>query len=169
MRLPSIGLTGRRLKIAAAMGLALVVVLYFCAWSPRGDAAKLQGSWRVVAIEDSGVTANEPYLKTRQYLFDGNRMIVGARGEPVAAASLVDWIGRNIKSPSFRLDPTASPKAIDLVLPDFSTMQGIYDLDDGRLKICFSSPWSKGAMRRPTGFSVPGSGNRLLILERDGK
>jgi uncharacterized protein (TIGR03067 family) len=74
-----------------------------------------------------------------------------------------------MRLPSFRLDPTASPKAIDLILPEFSTMRGIYDLGDDRLKICFSGPWSKAAMTRPTGFSVPGSGARLLILERDGK
>jgi uncharacterized protein (TIGR03067 family) len=169
MRLPTLRLTGRRLRIGAAMALTLTVVLYFWAWIPRGDAAKLQGSWRVVAIEDSGVAVNEPFLQTRQYLFDGHRLIVRARGEPVVGSWVGDWIGRTIKSPSFRLDPTASPKAIDLLLPDFSTMRGIYDLEGDRLKICFSGPSGQAAMTRPTGFSVPGSGARLLILERDGK
>lgn len=168
MRQPSLRKTGRRLRIAAAMGLTFAVVVYFYYWFPRGDAAKLQGSWKVVAIEDSGVEVNEPFLKTRQYLFDGHKMIVRGRGE-VALSLLEDWIGRSFKSPSFRLDSTTSPKAIDLVLPDFSIMRGIYDLDDDRLKISFSGPSSQAGMTRPAGFSVPGSGARLLILERDGK
>ena len=139
MRLPSLRLTGRRLRMAAAVGLTLAVVLYFYAWIPRGDAAKLQGSWRVVAIEDSGVPINEPFLKTREYLFNGYKMMV--RGEETVTTTWVgDWLPRKIKSPSFRLDPTASPKAIDLILPDFSTMRGIYDLGDGRLRI--SLQWS---------------------------
>jgi uncharacterized protein (TIGR03067 family) len=169
MRLPSLRLTGRRSRIAVAMGLILVVVLCFHAWSPRGDAAKLQGSWRVVAVEDSGVAVNQPFFKTRQYIFDGNKAIVRPRGGPVVASMVGAWVEWNFKTPSFKLDPTANPKTIDLVLPDYSTMRGIYDLDDDRLRICFSGHSGQAAMTRPTGFSVPGSGARLVILEREGK
>jgi uncharacterized protein (TIGR03067 family) len=169
MRLLSLRRASRRLRITAVVGLVLVVILYISAWFPRGDAARIQGSWRVVRVEDSGLAVNEPFLMTRQYIFDGHRAIVRARGRPVAVSWVGEWVERNIKSPSFKLDPTSTPKAIDLVLPDFSTMRGIYDLDGDRLRISFSGPSGKAAMTRPTGFSVPGSGARLVILERDGK
>ena len=167
MRLPSPRLTDRRSKIAAALGLALVVILYVAAWFPRGDAARLQGSWTVVAVEDSGVPANESFLKTRQYIFDGRKMIVRARGA-VPLSWERDWVERIFKYPSFKLNPAATPKEIDLVSPNL-TMRGIYDVDGDRLKICFSGPSDKAAMMRPTGFSVPGSGARLVILKRDEK
>jgi uncharacterized protein (TIGR03067 family) len=169
MRLASLRLTGRRWRIAVAAALALAVVLYFSSWFPRGDAAKVQGSWKVVAVEDSGILVSEPFLKTRQYIFDGRSAIVRPRGGRVATTLIGRWVEKLIGSPSFRLDPTANPKAIDLVLPDFSTMRGIYDLDGDRLKICFSGPSGKAAKTRPTAFSVPGSGARLVILERDAK
>jgi hypothetical protein len=100
MRLPSLRLTSRRLRTAAALGLTLVVVVCFCGRFPQGDAAKLQGKWSVVAVEDSEVALNEPFLATRQYIFDGHRLINRAQGGPVATSLLGDWIGRNINSPS---------------------------------------------------------------------
>jgi uncharacterized protein (TIGR03067 family) len=169
MRLPNSWPTNRRFRIVLAVGLALLIMLYGSAWFPRGDAAKLQGSWTVAAVEDSGVPSKETFLKTRQYIFDGHRAIVRARGAPVAASWVGDWVERNIKSPSFKLNPTPSPKEIDLILPDFSTMRGIYEIDGDRLRICFSGPSGKAAMTRPTGFSVSGSGARLVVLKRDGK
>ncbi|WP_159452170.1 TIGR03067 domain-containing protein [Singulisphaera sp. GP187] len=151
------------------MGLILVVILDLSAWFPRGDAASIQGRWRVVRIEDSGVAVNEPFLMTRQYIFDARKLIVSARGKPIAASLVGEWIERNIKSPSFKLDPTSTPKAIDLVLPTGTTLRGIYDLDGDRLKLCFTGPSGKAAMARPTGFSVPGSGARLVVIERECK
>ena len=168
MRLPSSWLTCRRMRMAVAVGLALAVMLCASTWPPRGDAARIQGRWTVVAVEDFRVPINEPILKTKQYLFEGRKMIVRARAE-AALSWLEDWVGRTFKSPTFRLNQTAAPKEIDLFLPDFSTMRGIYDLDGDRLKICFSRPWSKAAMMRPAGLSVPGSGARLLLLQRDKK
>jgi uncharacterized protein (TIGR03067 family) len=169
MRLHSFRPIRRRWKIVAAVGIALAIMLYSIARVPRGDAARFQGNWSVVAVEDSGVAVNEPFLKTRQYIFDGNKAIVRARGGPVAASWVGSLVQRHFQTPSFKLDPTATPKAIDLVLPDYTTMRGIYDIDGDRLKICFSGPSDKAAMMRPTGFSVPGSGARLVILKRDGK
>jgi uncharacterized protein (TIGR03067 family) len=168
MRLPTTLLRSRRLKTAAAVVFALLVLLSVFAWPPSGDAARIQGHWAVVAVEDSGVPTNEPFLKTRQYIFDGRKMMVRGRGD-VGLSWLEDWIGRNLKSPSFRLDTDATPKEIDLFLPDFSTMRGIYEWEDDRLKICFSRPWGESARMRPTGFSVPGSSARLLVLQRDKK
>jgi uncharacterized protein (TIGR03067 family) len=164
----SFRLTNPHLRIALAIGLALAAIVYVSTSFPTGDAAKIQGSWSIVAVEDSGVPTKAPFLMTRQYLFDGRRAIVRGRGE-VPLSGLEDWIQRNIKSSSFQLNPNTSPKEFDLFLPDRSTMRGIYDLDGDRLRICFSGPSGKAAMTRPTGFSVPGSGARMLVLERDGK
>jgi uncharacterized protein (TIGR03067 family) len=155
--------------MAAAAGLVLAVILYCTAGIPRGDAARMQGRWRVVGVEDSGLAVDEPLLMTNEYLFDGNKAIVRRGGPPVADSWVRRWVERNLHGPSFKLDPTSTPKSIDLVFPDSSTMRGIYDLDGDRLRICFSGPSGKAAMTRPTGFSVPGSGARLVVLSRDEK
>lgn len=168
MRLPSTFLRNRPLMIAVAVGFALLVMLSVFGWPPSGDAARIQGRWTVVAVEDSGVPTKEPFLKTRRYIFDGRKMMVRGRGD-VGLSWLEDWIGRNFKSPSFRLNPEATPKEIDLFLPDFSTMRGIYEWEGDRLKICFGRPWIQSGRVRPTGFSVPSSGARLLVLQRDEK
>ena len=166
MRLPRLRLTGRRLALVATLGLIVLVGLYVVLLIPFGDAAKLQGEWSVVSIEDTGVPVEEPFLKTRQYIFDGYRTIVRAREAPTAS-----WVGRLVeryfRSPSFRLDPSATPKAIDLFLPDGSTMRGIYELDGDRLKICFRKPPGKADHLRPLRFSDPGTETRLVILDRD--
>lgn len=167
MPLNSLRQTGRPLRWIVAAGLGVVAILYVTVGFPEGDAARLQGRWRVVVVEDSGVLVNQPFLTTRQYLFHGHKMIVRGRGGPVASTWVGRWVERNLKSPTFRVDPSASPKAIDLDLPFTPTMRGIYDLDGDRLRICFSGPSGQARTTRPTGFSVPGSGARLLILKRD--
>ena len=143
------------MRIVVAGGLALALMLYVTAWFPSGDAARIQGNWAVVAVEDSGVLSNEPFLKTRQYAFDGRKMIVRARG-----AAPLSWerelVERFFKFPSFRLNPTASPKEIDLLLPRlFDYAQHVHDIDGDCLWICFSGPSGKAAMSRPRGFSGP--------------
>ena len=159
-------ITGRSWVLVALLGLVVLAGLYVVLLIPFGDAAKIQGAWGVMAIEDTGVSVNEPFLKTRQYVFDGYRAIVRDRGAPVAP-----WMGplvdRYLRSPSFRLDPYATPKAIDLFLPDGSTMRGIYELDGDRLKICFRKPPGRADHVRPLRFADPATETPLVILERD--
>src|SRR5207244_621825 len=59
------------------------------------------------------------------------------------------------------------PKVVDLALRDSKqTYEGIYTVDDGRLKICLNINAS-GSKERPIEFSVQDKSNlRLLIFER---
>src|SRR5262249_15342480 len=66
-----------------------------------------------------------------------------------------------------KLDPTKKPKTIDAERtagPGKGEKQhGIYELSENTFKVCFSAP----GRASPKEFAAPpGSGNRLIVLER---
>jgi uncharacterized protein (TIGR03067 family) len=74
---------------------------------------------------------------------------------------------RTLLSGLLRLDPSRTPKRIDMLLTSGQargrTVKGILDVNGDVLRICYALP----GRPRPTTFrSGPGSGNRLLILRR---
>jgi uncharacterized protein (TIGR03067 family) len=63
----------------------------------------------------------------------------------------------------FKLDPTKKPKAIDVVLQDKKTGQGIYSLEGDTLKICHGESDDP----RPSEFeSKEGSRNTVVVFKR---
>jgi uncharacterized protein (TIGR03067 family) len=106
------------------------------------DADKLQGSWSSTTVVTEGVAVPADQLKKAP------RTLV-VQGDQFTLKS-----GENKLVGAFRLDPTKSPRTVDLVLtegPDKGrTVQGIYELDGDHLRVCYD-PTGKS---RPADFST---------------
>lgn len=122
----------------------------------EAEARRLQGSWKVLAIEADGRKATAAEVEALQgagWTFKGSQVTFGDENAP----------GRS----SFKLDPARTPRQIDLVALDGNqkgkTMEGIYRLEGGTLTICLSDP-GKG---RPKTFATEaGTGQGLIVLEK---
>jgi uncharacterized protein (TIGR03067 family) len=119
----------------------------------EGDPAKIQGSWKVVAAEDSGEKAPKEALKDLKWVITKDKITYKF------AEKTTEW--------SYKLDPTTTPKWIDLTEGERTTL-GIYELDGDNLKICFPEG-PNGERERSTAFeSKPNSVNDVLItLKRE--
>jgi uncharacterized protein (TIGR03067 family) len=122
------------------------------------DLKRLNGEWKVVALEANGKKAPAAALEGGRWSFSGAEVRFADAGEELGGKS------------SVKLDPSQSPKHIDLVGLEGAgkgmTSRGIYKLEKDRLVICLRDPKSadKG---RPTTFTtgvVSESG--LITLER---
>ncbi|QJW96275.1 TIGR03067 domain-containing protein [Frigoriglobus tundricola] len=122
------------------------------------DLKRLNGEWKVVALEANGKKAPAAELEGMRWSFSGAEVRFADPGEELGEKS------------SVKLDPSQSPKHIDLVGLEGAgkgmTSQGIYKLENDRLVICLRD--SKSAEKgRPTTFTtgvVSESG--LITLER---
>ena len=123
------------------------------------DIKALAGEWVVVGLEANGHKATADELKGMRW---------SVRGTDITATDPNGTSGKM----SFKLDPGLSPKAIDLTAvsggresgpnPKPETIPGIYELEDGRLRICMRDT---GVGGRPKEF-VAGPGQGLITLER---
>ena len=126
----------------------------------QADADKgikeLQGKWRVVQMHTAGLSPPKEVLeKARLEIKDDAWTWLS--GGPV-----------NVKFRT-RLDPSKSPKEIDITMLDGpgkgSTFPGIYSLEKGQLRVCYSH--TKDPKDRPKDFKTKrGELRELLILER---
>jgi serine/threonine-protein kinase len=118
----------------------------------RQDLEKLQGTWTMVAAERGG--QSEKTARDLQATFTGVRFATRS-GDKVLFQS------------TFTLDPSAKPKAIDIVFTEGSdkgkSRQGIYVLEGDTLKVCYSDV----GRERPTEFTTKeGTGGHLLFVYR---
>jgi uncharacterized protein (TIGR03067 family) len=123
-----------------------------------GDAAKadqrsLQGTWKVLAGNDSGKTLPPPRVKGAKMVVTGNAMKVYERDTQ--------------REMTFALEAAREPKTIDLTLSAGTDKgqlsRGIYALEGDTLKICFAPP----GKARPVSFlPSQGSGEMLFVLKR---
>jgi RNA polymerase sigma factor (sigma-70 family) len=126
--------------------------------APADDLKRLNGDWKVVALETNGKKAPAAALEGMRWSFSGAEVRFADAGEELGEKS------------SVKLDPSQSPKHIDLVGLEGAgkgmTSPGIYKLEKDRLVICLRD--SKSAEKgRPTTFAtgvVSESG--LITLER---
>lgn len=132
------------------MLMALAAGLLVAADGPGRDEARLQGNWAWASAEFNGRRApREDYADYRR-VFRGDQWINLAGGQPQ-------------QSGTYRLDPTRSPKAIDLTYADGQVYRGIYKLEGDHLKTCIAVP----GQERPTRFvSKPDSGWGLTVYRR---
>ena len=123
-----------------------------------GDAGKagkeVQGAWHAVELQTSGRPAPQQVLEKTRLEIKGDRMTWQSGG---AAA----------RKSRIRLDPTRSPKQIDITALDGpskgKTFPGIYSLEKGRLRLCYSH-----TEERPKEFKTEvGQLRELVILERE--
>jgi uncharacterized protein (TIGR03067 family) len=145
----------------AAVGLVLVA-----ADAPKKDVvkdelAKLQGTWRLVAMEANGEKAPDEQVKNVVRKITGDKYEVTRDGKPAGKGTMA-------------VDPTKSPKTVDaeatVPTPDGGTrtinISGIYEFDGDTMKTCLADPGKE----RPTEFSTKeGSGHRLFVWKKEKK
>jgi uncharacterized protein (TIGR03067 family) len=124
-----------------------------------GKAERLEGRWRVAALESDGRKATEAEVKAMK---DGGWTFKDSQ---------VSFDDPNAPGKStFKLDPSKSPKQIDLIGVDGpqkgKTMEGIYKREGKRLTICVRD-LAAAAKGRPTEFVTKAeSGLGLIVLEQ---
>jgi uncharacterized protein (TIGR03067 family) len=113
----------------------------------------------VVGMEGGGHKATRDELEGMWWLIEGN------------AITAVDPDGSSGKM-RFKVNPNKSPKQFDVTSLEGKlkgqTDPGIYELKEGRLRVCFRDPGNtKG--KRPKAFtdaSIPKGGYGLIILKK---
>jgi RND family efflux transporter MFP subunit len=129
--------------------------------SPAAEYKAMQGWWRVVR-QEKGKDSQVPSAR----LVWLDHVSFEAMG--------MEWSEHMHRA--YRIDPTASPKAIDLCAfnsvgeaGENKEWLGIYDFDGDHLKVCLS-PYLRALTsdQRPKAFTVdPNSADALLVLERE--
>jgi len=117
------------------------------------DLAAMQGDWMVVSIVASGMKIPEDEA---QALF---RTVAGDTYE-------VSRFSKVVGQGTFKIDATKTPKTIDSTpagqADQTKTIQGIYEFDGRRLKVCNAM----AGKPRPVNFEAPfGSGHTSIIWE----
>jgi RNA polymerase sigma factor (sigma-70 family) len=118
---------------------------------PRPDRDRLQGDWRVVAIEYDGRDLTKDQFPFTRLIIQGDTILHEG--------------GRHKSKMSFRLHPEQEPKAIDMQSKGYhnETYKAIYALEGDTLTICRPA----FERERPTEFaSKPGSKIVLYTAER---
>ena len=142
--------------------LMLTVVLPGTADTPCGDRARLQGTWRVVAMKSDGEPIHDaggpedaryfPMLDFR-FTFDGDRL-----------TETGDFQGFGVRhggetAVTYSIDPQTSPKALDIRRvrgTSVSVQRAIYEFKGERLRVCF------GGKERPKSFDARRGSDDLL-------
>jgi uncharacterized protein (TIGR03067 family) len=146
----------RHLFVLVLVGLLVIPLLALAKETPPGDAGELQGAWQVVGLEANGEKKAAEEFREWKVVFKNDEIWV-AKPE-----------GTDPKL-KFKLDPTKSPKTIDLIVQEGKNKgkvaPGIYDLGNGRLRLClnvFGNP-----SYRPGEFKTKeGDGVGFATLER---
>jgi RNA polymerase sigma factor (sigma-70 family) len=120
----------------------------------KGELKKLEGAWKVVAVESDGRKADDGEIEDFHYIF-------GADGTWKLRQD-----GRVIARGTFAIDPTKKPKTIDFKIEETvsqrdkgKTSRGVYELDGDGLKVCRDWP---GEEARPTDFAAGAGSKRIL-------
>jgi len=144
-----------------ALALVGLVALAARAKEAPGDREALQGTWKLVTIEKAGHPEEGTGDNERTLVFTGDHFQL-LKGQDV----VIDG--------TFKLDTSASPKAIDMKVekanekPDLAdkTSLGIYELKGDELKWCAGEP---GLETRPTAFSSEAQRTILAVFHREAK
>jgi len=145
------------MKCLLFSGLTVSLVVMASAWA--GDAGKkdqelLQGTWKLIRMEEGGERAAEDVLKAMSIKIVGNKLSVFEKDKVVAELS-------------FKLDPAKKPKAVDFTHLEGSekgkSEAGIYALEGDKVTFCASGPGKP----RPAEFvSKKGTDAGLFVLQR---
>ena len=118
------------------------------------EVKKFQGAWTIESSVAGGQELPADQLNGFIVIFEGDKHTV-KNGDKV------------IQVGTQKLDPSKSPKAIDVTMVEGphkgTVMLGIYEIDADTLKVCFDPQGKK----RPTEFkSEPGSENFVNVHKR---
>ena len=121
----------------------------------KEDLEKLEGKYKMTGSEGSGRADPNPGQK-------------GALIEGTTYSFLFD--GKKSGDSKIKLDPTTTPKSIDMI-SGRGTSLGIYRItEDGELQICINQAQGAGSEKRPTKFTTKpdvGAGSILYIFQKD--
>src|SRR5262245_36247709 len=135
-------------QVRNSVGLLIIGILAIGSGASRGAPKKddpvadeikaLQGTWRLVSIETGGkVLGPEGFGPNNLLVFAGNK-----------CSTVIGRSKRTIEC-TFTIDPTKSPKWIDMKRSDDKVMwDGIYELKGDTLKVYLGSPGA-GAQEHP--------------------
>jgi uncharacterized protein (TIGR03067 family) len=120
---------------------ALSLVLIIAQGEPasgQADLKALQGTWQATSYELKGQTAPPEFVAKGRYAFEKEQLTMFEGEEIVGKVRIV-------------LHPETSPKGIDWINEapgqgKGGKVEGIYEIKDGTLKLCFSKS------KRPTEF-----------------
>jgi uncharacterized protein (TIGR03067 family) len=148
--------------------LVLLISLAGRSDSSSGDRARLQGTWRVVAmksngevIHDAGGEINDDQffqILNFRFTFDGDRLTETGNSQGFGERHGQDTVVTH------SIDPQARPKSLDIRRVrgrSVSVQRAIYEFKGERLRICF------GAKDRLKSFDARrGTGDLLYEFER---
>jgi uncharacterized protein (TIGR03067 family) len=115
---------------------------------PMGDREKIQGTWALVSSQRNGKPLPDEVVRHVKLIFAGDKLTTQVKDRKTEA--------------TFKLDPTRTPKEIDLDM-DGNVGKGIYQLDGDTLKIVHGEVGEA----RPRDFPKAGSGLTFLVLKRE--
>lgn len=133
----------------------LLIATLSCCFAPlqtnvADDHVAIQGEWEVLEISDGG-RKQDPKGATMKFAGDVATYIRGSRRD----------------STKFRLDPTKSPKWIDMTETAKSrTSPGIYDLSGDDLRVCLNGEVEHNNQRPGKFGSEEGAPHDTLIILR---
>src|SRR5262249_55473856 len=123
---------------------------------PRADKDAILGTWVVERVEVNGKDVSDT---------DEGKKIKGAVLTVTADEMTMEGAGKK-DTQKYRLDPAATPKALDLS-DGADTVEGVYSLDGDTLKVC--SPMTKDGPRPTEVASKEGSNTSLMVMKRRAK
>lgn len=138
---------------------SLLIVTMACliaADSPKDDVKKaleaLKATWAFASFETNGQKAPDDAIKNFKLTVSGDEMTFKIGGE--------------VKLTVKQLDPSTSPRIIDLEFKDGpqkgDVFEGIYQVDGDTLKICLHA--TPNIKQRPTEFTGKENSNQILIV-----
>jgi uncharacterized protein (TIGR03067 family) len=141
-------------------GLLIVTAASLVAADPpkedavKKDRERIQGTWKVVALEADGEPAPAEIVAALKLVFKGDTLTF-VPGEP------------GLTNYTYKLDPTTKPAGFDMTHADGKqkgeTDKGIYSLEGDSLKICFGKPG-----QRPKELTAKAkSGQAVYVLKRE--
>ncbi len=142
-------------RLLCAM-FALTVLVYHAAGSDEDDIRTLQGTWVVVSGEKGGKKGEGPDFETFAVKFrltiDGNQYQSSGPGSEDASGTI-------------RVDSSRSPKKITFTRTDGTQTKGIYEFQDGMLRLNSGRPGDP----RPAAFKTEGGAAIFLVLKKHKK
>jgi uncharacterized protein (TIGR03067 family) len=117
----------------------------------RKDAEALKGTWSMVSLTLSGREMPEGQVSTASMVVQGDGITT-------------TWASRDTLA-TFKLDPTMSPKTIDLTFSDGplkdQIVKGIYKFDGNRFVMCRAA---RPEGERPGDFNSEAASGRILVV-----
>ena len=122
------------------------------------DLQAFQGTWRLSSKEEDGKKFSEEEIKDVIGTIDGSGNVSVRRG------------GKVINEGTVKLDPTTTPKTIDVTFTagerKGQSVLGIYEIESNFFRVCVA----RAGDERPSEFSAKaGSGHTLIVYKREKK